>query len=124
MDTNVKCDDGAITVTFTATDACGNKTTTSATYLIKDTTNPVLTVPVDVTIECTDDSTPAFTGSATATDDCSATTVSFNDVTTNCEYFCLACDECCKNMALVTIWQHCPIKLDKANFWQNIVECS
>jgi hypothetical protein len=82
QDTDVKCDDGAITVTFTATDDCGNTSTTTATYIIKDTVDPVLTVPADITIECTEDSTPTNTGSASATDDCSATNVSFVDVET------------------------------------------
>ncbi|TVZ59840.1 gliding motility-associated-like protein [Flavobacteriaceae bacterium MAR_2010_105] len=82
-DTNVKCDDGAITVTFTATDDCGNSTSTTATYLIKDTIDPELTIPADITIECPDDSSPSNTGTATATDNCSPANVTFNDVITN-----------------------------------------
>ena len=31
---------GSVTVTFTATDVCGNESTTSATFTIEDTTNP------------------------------------------------------------------------------------
>ncbi|WP_449406382.1 HYR-like domain-containing protein, partial [Paucihalobacter ruber] len=77
--TELDCANGAITVTFTATDECGNSATTTATYAIIDTVAPVLTVPSDVTIECTDDSSPTNTGTATATDDCAMPNVSFVD---------------------------------------------
>ncbi|MFG6688093.1 hypothetical protein ACGK9U_16095, partial [Mariniflexile sp. HNIBRBA6329] len=79
QDTNVKCDDGAITVTFTATDVCGNSSTTTATYLIKDTTPPSITVPEDVTIECTADTSSAATGVATGDDDCSVVVITESD---------------------------------------------
>ena len=36
-------------MTFTATDACGNSSTTSAVFTIEDTTAPTFTVPADVT---------------------------------------------------------------------------
>uniref|UniRef100_UPI0035160174 HYR-like domain-containing protein n=1 Tax=uncultured Winogradskyella sp. TaxID=395353 RepID=UPI0035160174 len=78
-DTDVDCANGAITVTFTATDECGNASTTTATYSIIDTVAPVITVPADVTIECTEDESPANTGTATATDDCTTPVVTFSD---------------------------------------------
>ena len=78
--TDVDCANGAITVTFTATDECGNTANTTATYSIIDTVDPVLTIPADTTVECTDDTSPASTGTATATDDCAVPNVTFNDV--------------------------------------------
>ncbi|MDH7912674.1 gliding motility-associated C-terminal domain-containing protein [Winogradskyella sp. SYSU M77433] len=80
--TTVDCANGAITVTFTATDVCGNSDSVTATYSIVDTVAPVLTVPADVTIECTEDTSPANTGQATATDDCATPTISYSDVET------------------------------------------
>jgi hypothetical protein len=47
---------------------------------VVDMTAPVLTVPADVTIECSDSTNISFSGTATAIDDCSANvTVSFVD---------------------------------------------
>ncbi|WP_296385843.1 gliding motility-associated C-terminal domain-containing protein, partial [Winogradskyella sp.] len=77
--TAVDCANGAITVTFTATDDCNNASSTTATYSIIDTVDPILTIPADITIECTEDTNPANTGTATATDDCAAPNVSFSD---------------------------------------------
>ncbi|WP_449374891.1 HYR-like domain-containing protein, partial [Bizionia saleffrena] len=79
---DVDCDNNAIIVTFTAADACGNSDFFTATYSIMDTVDPILSLPVDVTLECTDDTSTANTGVATATDDCATPTVSFTDVTT------------------------------------------
>jgi len=42
-----------VTVVFTATDACSNSSTTSATFTIEDTTDPVIgTAAADQTVEC------------------------------------------------------------------------
>ncbi len=41
---------GSALVVFTATDDCGNTSTTSATFTIEDTTAPVIICPVDITI--------------------------------------------------------------------------
>ncbi len=43
---------GEVTVVFTATDECDNSSTTSAVFRIQDTTNPVITCPEDMTLEC------------------------------------------------------------------------
>ncbi|WP_412560721.1 gliding motility-associated C-terminal domain-containing protein [Winogradskyella sp. MIT101101] len=77
--TDVDCANGAITVTFTATDECGNASSTTATYSIVDTVAPVLTVPADMTVECTESTEPSETGTATATDDCASPNISFSD---------------------------------------------
>ncbi|MDY2588552.1 HYR-like domain-containing protein, partial [Winogradskyella aquimaris] len=77
--TDVNCANGAVTVTFTATDDCGNSSTTTATYSIIDTVDPVLTIPADITLECTESTDPSNTGNATATDDCALPNVTFSD---------------------------------------------
>jgi subtilisin-like proprotein convertase family protein len=51
--------EGSITVTFTATDGCGNFDTTTGIITIVDTNDPVWTIdPTDLTLECTDDIDP------------------------------------------------------------------
>ncbi|MEZ4838765.1 gliding motility-associated C-terminal domain-containing protein [Flavobacterium sp.] len=76
----------AITVIFTATDACGNTATTSATFTVQDSTDPVAPMaPEAVTVSCIDE-VPA-TISLTATDNCAGEiTVNGVDTTTpgNC----------------------------------------
>ncbi|MDG4717128.1 HYR-like domain-containing protein, partial [Winogradskyella marincola] len=79
INTNVDCANGEIIVTFTATDVCGNASNTTATYSIIDTVDPVLTIPQDVTIECTESTEPSNTGNASATDDCTEPNITFND---------------------------------------------
>jgi hypothetical protein len=82
--------DGAFTVerTWTATDACGNDTMCVQMILVQDTTAPVLTCPVDVTLNCPSDTTPAVSGMATATEECTPDAImSYSDVVTpgDCE---------------------------------------
>ena len=74
-----------ITRTWRATDVAGNFSECTQTITVHDVTNPVITCPVDVTINCEADNTPAGTGTATATDNCAPVaniTVGFSDVST------------------------------------------
>ena len=69
---------GSATVMFTATDDCGNATSTTATFTIEDTTAPDVMAAADATVECdgAGNSSDLSTwldsnGGATATDACS-----------------------------------------------------
>ena len=82
-----------IEVVFTATDICGNASTTTATYAIQDTVPPTIeTNSQNVTIECGDTVELALqdwldnNGGATATDDCSTITWSnsFSGLSDDC----------------------------------------
>jgi large repetitive protein len=74
---------GTATVTWTATDACGNTTTTSASVTIQDTTAPVFTtVPSNLTLECDGAGNiaaiTAWLNSAVASDVCGSVSISHN----------------------------------------------
>ena len=56
-----------LTRTWTATDNCGNATSKSQVITVVDTTDPVISVPADVTVECDD---VPDNGVATADDNC------------------------------------------------------
>src|SRR6185436_5921374 len=51
-----------ITRTWTATDACGNRSSCVQTVNVVDTTAPVITCPANVTVECSASSEPPGTG--------------------------------------------------------------
>lgn len=72
-----------ITRTWRATDNSGNFIICMQMILITDDTPPTITCPQNVTINCTDSTAPANTGTATATDLCDLSpTIGFADVTT------------------------------------------
>ena len=71
--------------TWTATDECGNSVSCVQAITVRDINPPVITCPANRTLEFPANTDPANTGVATATDACSSTTVTFNDlITTNC----------------------------------------
>jgi len=74
-----------ISRTWTATDACGNTSSCVQTITLRDTTNPTISRPADLVIECGASSAPSATGTATAQDACSGVSVSYSDsVSNNC----------------------------------------
>src|SRR5690606_14872776 len=73
---------GSQTVTFTAMDACDLTSTCTAVITIVDTTPPTITCPAAITVECDESILPAATGTATATDACTAvvTNITYEDI--------------------------------------------
>jgi len=58
-----------------ATDACGNVVDAQQTIIVDDVTGPVLTIPEDAVLGCTDDTSVEALGIATAEDGCDAAPV-------------------------------------------------
>jgi hypothetical protein len=79
VDTRAGACPEVLTRVWSAEDGCGNVTSCTQVITIDDTTPPVITCPGDVTIDCNASIDPANTGEATATDDCSGFTITFND---------------------------------------------
>ncbi|MBK8922691.1 MAG: HYR domain-containing protein [Saprospirales bacterium] len=72
-----------ITRTWSSTDACGNTGTCAQTVTVDDSTDPVITCPPAVPVECDDSTEPAATGFATATDNCDMDPgIDYSDVST------------------------------------------
>lgn len=66
--------------TWTATDACGNAASCEQVINVQDDTDPMLTCPPSVVVNCPGDTSVAETGMATATDACSPNvTISYLD---------------------------------------------
>lgn len=82
----------SITRTWTATDACGNASTAAQTINSVDNTAPILSIPADATVECSESTEPSATGTATATDACGAVTITHTD----------AAEEACGNTQIIT----------------------
>jgi hypothetical protein len=59
-----------VTRTYRGTDACGNHADCTQIITVNDTTPPDITCPPNTSIECTGDTSPGATGSATASDNC------------------------------------------------------
>jgi hypothetical protein len=68
-----------ITRTWTATDASGNYTIGEQTITVVDNVKPVITDLPDVTLNCGGSTAPSATGTPTATDNCSAVTITNSD---------------------------------------------
>ena len=64
-------DEETISRSWQATDECGNSSVCTQTITVVDTTDPVVTCPVNITIECEESTSPTNTVWATATDNCS-----------------------------------------------------
>ena len=58
-----------LTRTWSATDACGNVSYASQSIQLFDNAPPILTLPPDITISCSESTDPSATGFATASDD-------------------------------------------------------
>src|SRR5439155_1738083 len=73
-----------ITRTWTVTDACGNSASQAQTITLKDTSAPtIVNLPVDATVECPGDTSPAATGAPTGSDTCSSASVTHSDSETS-----------------------------------------
>ncbi len=74
--------------TFSVTDDCGNTSVHDWTITYEDTTAPTFSVPADVTLDCSADTTPEGAGSVTdAADVCDdAPEVSYSDEVTNASF--------------------------------------
>jgi hypothetical protein len=71
-----------ITRTWSVVDDCGNTSSCVQTIVVDDSTQPVITCPANVTIECTAVTLPSSTGNATASDNCDvAPAVTYSDAT-------------------------------------------
>ena len=65
--------------TWTATDNCGTTISHTQTIQVEDTTAPELIIPVDITVECTADTSSDATGVATGSDSCGIVTITQSD---------------------------------------------
>jgi hypothetical protein len=68
-----------ITRTWTASDDCGNSSSCDQIITVIDTTDPMITCPSNMTVECGESTSPSDTGTATTSDSCGNATVDFSD---------------------------------------------
>ncbi|WP_321288847.1 HYR domain-containing protein [uncultured Sunxiuqinia sp.] len=80
VETSTKTSDGSctdfsyvLTRTWIAEDACGNSSSASQTITVQDATNPSITAPANITIDCSDSQDTSFTGSPAINDNCDST---------------------------------------------------
>jgi hypothetical protein len=72
---------GNTTITLTATDWCGNRSTCTMGIQTTENVPPVIVCPPNISVTCTRDTVPSVTGVATATDNCPGTiTFTHSDV--------------------------------------------
>ena len=69
-----------MTVTFTASDDCGNSSSTTATFTIEDTTNPTASADAEVDVACDEYDAETEYGNFTASDACGDVTVEIEDL--------------------------------------------
>ncbi|MEZ4957934.1 MAG: MopE-related protein [Saprospiraceae bacterium] len=82
---------------FTITYDCGISTTCNQIITVEDTTDPVITCPGDLTVECDQSIDPMDTGEATGSDNCDMdVTITPNDI--------IAGGNCPQNYTVVRTW--------------------
>src|ERR1043166_5926547 len=72
-----------ISRTWTATDQCGNNRSAVQTITVRDIAAPSITAPGNLVLDCPAVTTTNATGMASASDGCSAVTISFSDSVSN-----------------------------------------
>ncbi len=90
---------GSYTNTFSVTDDCGNISIEFTQIIhIADRTNPIITCPINIGIDCDESIDPTNTGTATATDNCdSAPLIEYADDT-------IAGGECLQAFTIERTW--------------------
>jgi subtilisin family serine protease len=74
------CGAGSHSVSLTITDMAGESSSCDAAAEVEDVTSPVIACPSNATLECPADTSPGNTGTATATDNCSISSIDSQDV--------------------------------------------
>jgi hypothetical protein len=78
---------GKVTRVYQVVDACGNYTQATQTITVQDTIPPVIACPTNATVACGNPLTPTYTGSPTATDNCSTNVqLSYTDAELPAQY--------------------------------------
>src|SRR5690606_35497378 len=86
-----------VTRVYTVTDGLDNQTTCVQVFAVIDNTPPSITCPPNITVECTESTLPANTGTATGSDNCSGmVTIEYTDSVTP--------GPCSQETAIVRTW--------------------